>query len=265
MRLCPRIFYCWLLFFLPPNAGAALSGYTQDIEKERQETFVEIQFEVPRLQKETTFNEFLFNPLAAEFKSKYREHFGENDTRSIIYRNMSEGGTSQDHNAIEKEGQDRRDFAEYMVKRLIDYHVDNYMRTKPEMKPILEVKEKIQNVKVEINREVKLNIQYNIVGNYADFILDNPYIESKVALEMNPKSYGPSAINEAKTTLSKNLDKYWRSNFYYTAIDGVVATEFIRQIPRHHAGFGFGGSTPVRHEGTSIRQNTYFINASRTF
>jgi hypothetical protein len=261
-----KIVALFLIFFSCSLGWAAPpAGYVQNIEQERQEQFVEIKMEVPRLQREKTFNDYIFSPLNSEFKAKYREMFGENDTRSIIYRNMTEGGTLIYPLAFEKETQERKLFAEYMIKRLMDYHVDQYMRTNPEMKPVMEVKERIQNVNVEVTKEVKLKIHYNIVGNYADINVENPYIESKLALEMNPRSYGPSSILEARAWFHKDLNKLWRSSSYLAAIDGIAYSDLTRHFPNHLASFTFGGSTPYRSEGRSARQNYYTMSVRRTF
>ena len=252
------------LFFLT-GALAAPSGYVKNISEEQDEVFSEIKFEVPRIRRELTFNEWLFNHLASEFKTRYRDFFGENDTRSIIYRTTLEGGTTLHPVAFEKETQQRKLFAEYMIKRLVDYHVDNILKTKPELRPIMEVKEKIQNVKVQVTKEVRLRIQYNIVNNYADIHLDNPYLESKLSLEMEPRQFGPTKPIEARLWLDKNINTLWRSSTYFALINDVARTDLVRQVPNHQASYGFGLQTPYKNELSSSRNKIYLVYANRTF
>ncbi len=139
------------------------------------------------------------------------------------------------------------------------------MKTKPEMRPLMEVKEQIQNVKVEVNKEIRLNIQYNVVVNYADIVIDNPYLESKLSLEMNPRSFGPSEIVESRIWLSKNLNSYWRANSNIATVDGISYGDITRYFPRQNAAVIVSASSYFRESGRSIRQSLYMLSASKTF
>lgn len=258
-------FLFFLSSFLTCLCGASPYGYTKDVQAERSQSYREIVLQVPRLRSEAALNDLIFNPLKQEFQQKYNENFGENDTRSIVYLSQLNTGVQVQPQAIEQETQKRKLFAEYMVKRLVDYHVDNFMKTKPEMRPIMEVKEKIQNVKVEVSQSVRLNIRYNIVVNFAEIIIENPYVESKLALEMNPRSFGPSNIDESRFWVSKNLNADWRLNSNIASVDGIAYGDITHYLHRQNAQIILSASTYFRETGKSLRQSLYMLSLAKTF
>lgn len=259
--------FTYLFLFLAPALGLASTypGYIRDVEAEKSQRFYEVYLFVPSTTKEKPLSEVIFNPLTREFKEKYREKFGDLDTESVTYRSSAIGGTSQTPLAIEEETKKRKSFAEYMTKRLMEYHVDNYMKTQPQMKPVMEVKEKIQNVKVEVTQEVRVNIQYNFAGNTADVIVDNPWCESKVSLEMDPNAFGPTDLEETKVWTSKDLNSYWKANSYLAMTDGIAYADVTRTFARSQIATTLGLSSPFKEGGTSAREVKYILGFSHAF
>ncbi len=247
------------------RAVASSDGYISDVQAERNERFYEVYLFVPHIQKQQSLQEIIFNPLTVEFKTKYKEQFGEMDTDSIAYRSQAIGGITENPQIVEEKSNKRKAFAEYMTKRLIEHHVDNYMKTKPEMRPVMEVKEKIQNVKVEVTKEVRLNIQYNFAGNMADFIIDNPYCDSKVSLEMNPHAFGPSEVLETRAWFGRNLTTTLRANSNLAVTDGIAYADLTKAFPKYHLATTFGYSTPFKEGGTSVREDKYIFAFSHAY
>lgn len=266
-----RLLLClclWPLFWAPGGAyGAArlTPGYVSNVAAEKSQRFYEVYLFVSPPSKEPSLSEFIFNPLSKEFREKYREKFGNLDTESMAYRSPSLGGYQSTPLALQQEQQNRRDFAEFMMKRLTEYHVDQYMRSQPSMQPVMEVKEKIQNVKVEVTKEVRFNIQYNFAGNTADVVLDNPYCDSKLSIEMDSKSLGPTSPHETRVWLSKSLNSAWRANSNAAFTDGVISGDLTRTFAHHQIATSLGLSSTFKKEGTSVRETKYLLGFSHSF
>lgn len=240
-------------------------GYVADVAAEKSQRFYEVYLFVPNPSQGPSLKEMIFSPLTAEFKNKYREKFGQMDSDSIVYRSLGVGGSQETPLSLEQENQSRREFAEYMTKRLTEFHVDKYLKTQPSMKPVMEMKEKIQNVKVEVSKEVRFNIQYNLAGNTTDVILDNPWCDSKLSLEMNPKSFGPTSPLETRIWVGRNLNSYLRANSNVALTDGVISGDLTRTFPRYGIATSLGLSSAYKKEGTSVRETKYVVGFSRTF
>lgn len=251
------------------SVGAGL-GYVSDVSSEKSEHFVEVYLSVPS-SREKTLQEKIFSPLTSEFKERYLEKFGQVDTESIIYHSHGDNFSAFDQTSeqavvgVQTESEKRKEFAEYMTKRLTEYHFDNYMKTQPQMAPVLEVKRRVQNVKVEVNKDVRLNIQYNFAGNNVDFILDNPYCDSKLAVEMDPHAFGPSSPQELRLWTGKNLPRKLRLNSQLAMTDGIVGADLGRSFSRWNIGSSLGFTTNFKSGGTSIRETKYLIGFSHAY
>ena len=249
------------------GASMPYQGYVSDVGAEKSQRFQEVYMYAPSIQ-EKSLQEEIFNPLSKEFKEKYREKFGQTDTESIVYQPTKFSTFDENRGyvpKIEEENEKRKAFAEYMTKRLMEYHVDAYMRTQPSMAPVMEFKEQIQNVKVEVNESVKLNMQYNFAGNTADFVIDNPWCESKVTLEMNTSSFGPSETEETRIWINKDLNKKLKLNTDTTLSDGIAHVEFVRQFQKLNFSTMMGASAPFKEGGKSIRETKFLVGFAHSW
>jgi hypothetical protein len=248
------------------SVGASL-GYVSDVSAEKAERFYEVYLFVPT-NKGRSLQEMIFSPLSREFKEKYLEKFGEVDTESVVYHSHDFSVFDQNRGhavGLETENQKRKEFAEYVTKRLTEYHVDNYMKTQPQMAPVLEVKQRIQNVKVEVSKEVRLNIQYNFAGNNLDLIADNPWCDSKLAVEMDPHSFGPTSPQELRVWVGKNISHQMRLNSQIALTDGIVGGDIGRSFSKWNLASTLGVSTNFKSGGTSIRETKYLVGFSHSY
>jgi len=222
---------------LPPFSEKALlpEGYVNDIQKERQEKFREIFLYIRKPEPQKRLVDAIFNvQLSREFREKYREKFGQLDTESIIYQRASVTSADpfrHDLNLISNEvlaqQRERRAFAEYMMKRLSEWHVDNYFKSEPNMRPVYELKEKLSKVNVQVTKQTKLEVQYNLSSNNLDIIVDNAYLDSKMSIEMDPSAFGPSRVMENKIILGKSFAPKYRLNNIWATMDGLVTLEWL--------------------------------------
>ena len=210
-------------------------GYVSDITKEKAERYKEIfLFVRPNAPKQPLLESIFNLQLSKEFRDKYREKFGQLDTESIVYQSGARSSADPLSNDLNRDSEeaiarqkDRRAFGEFMVKRLAEWHTDNYFKSEPNMRPVYELKEKLSKVDVRVTKTTKLEVRYELSSNNLDFIVDNPYLESKVSLEMDPGSIGPSRVQENRIWLGKNLTQKTRVKNTWATIDGLTTLEFI--------------------------------------
>lgn len=223
--------------------GAASGDYVFDVRKERQERFYEIFLFVQPPPQERPLSEYIFNAeLSREFRTTYRDRFGQLDTESIAYQrtDFSRLEANKAHvRDIEAHNAARRAYAEYMMKRLAEWHVDNYVKSEPAMRPVYEAKEKLKNVEVKVNQETKLRMQYSLAGNTMDFILENPYVDSRLFVIMDPKAFGPTSPQDRHLILGKSLPRRFRLQNVWYEFGGMTFIELIKShTPRFSTSYG---------------------------
>jgi len=186
-----------------PSSITSPELYTQDIKAERNSQFTEVILIPPHIE-ENNISKFIFsNELSREFQQQYRERFQTQWQQTEI--TLQEMFTAYNSRVIQ-ESQRRREFAEFIVKRLTEHHVDKFIQSDPSMKTIYDVKEKLQNVEVKVNNQTKVNMNYSLSGNILELKFETPYFEeSKVIYRMNPRSFGPSAPLLTEYRLTKAL------------------------------------------------------------
>ncbi len=270
MRVYPTLFFLISLFFsaLSAAGNSFENGYISDVQAEKEERFYEIfLFSIPPV-KSTNLKDIIFNrELSTEFKEKYREKFGQLDSESIVYQPTKFSILDENRGAIlsvEQTNNKRKEFAEFMIKRLVEWHLDNYIKKDPTMRPVYELKEKLSNVEVQVTKETKVNIRYSLSDNSADVIVDNPYVDSKLSLEMNPRQFGPGPIQEQKMVIEKQLDKRHRINTWATQTDGICSIEFIRLF-RGHWSTNLASTAAYKGGGTSSRETKYLVGFSHAW
>lgn len=244
------------------------TGYLSDVQSEKNQRFYEIFLFRQAPPAKSNLNEVIFNKqLSKEFREKYRERFGQVDTESIVYQPTKFSVMDENRGAvlkIERDQENRRSFGEYMMKRLIEWHVDNYFKTDPTMRPVYELKEKLSNVEVQVNEETKVNIQYNFSDNSIDFNVVNPYAETKLTLLMDSKSFGPGPVLEEKLVVEKQVSRKLRLNSWAKNRDGIVYGEILRALPANWA-FSTGIQAAFKDGGPSFRETRYLVGLSHTY
>ena len=51
------------------------------------------------------------------------------------------------------------DYGQYVLRRLSEYHVDNFAKSDPSVRPLWEAKEKLSKVNVQVQK-VKVDMEY---------------------------------------------------------------------------------------------------------
>jgi hypothetical protein len=243
-------------------------GYTNNVKHEKSQNFREIFIYSYVPDKKNKLLEVIFNPqLSKEFKDRYREKFGELDTESLIYLNSRTKfieAPSRVPLDDEIENQKRRDYAEYMIKRLTEWHVDNYVKTEPAVRPLYETKERLSHIEVKVSEESKLDFRYDLAANNLDLIYINPWVETKYGLEMDPDAFGPSTTIESKLKLEKQINSSLRIKSHTAFIDGITRLEFEKWLPKAWM-FRLAGSTFFKDQGVTIRESKIDLGFSKSY
>jgi hypothetical protein len=265
------IFFALSLFVLAPvaEAGTSHPGYLSEVRSERDQRFYEVFIFATPPVKTKPLSDVIFNEkLSREFREKYRERFGQLDTSTIIYQPTKFSIMDENRGAvlnIEIENSRRKQFGEFMVKRLIEWHVDNYFKTEPSMRPVYELKEKLSHVQVEVTKTTKLNAQYSFSDNSLDLIIDGPHFDSsKITLIMDSKQFGPGPIQDQKLYLTKALTKKLTWIGTATAVDGIASTELVRSF-RSNWSTSVGTQAAFKQGGPSPRETKYMVGLGHSY
>lgn len=243
-------------------------GYLLEVDDEKYENYDDL-FLSPTFNTNPVGSGAIFTePLSKEFQQKYREKFGQLDTESIVYQNprISNYETGRKYFATqEKENAERRQYAEYVTKRLAEWHVDNYFKTEPNMRPVYEAKEKLSNIQVEVAQDVRLDLKYSLAGNTLDILVVNPFfLESKLAVEMDPKSFGPGNVQETRLWLKSQVNKRLRWDNNLAVSDGIATSEIVQSWKNLWTS-SIGISGYFKPLGASTRETRMTVGLGRSY
>ena len=182
----------------------------------------------PERIKEKIFND----ELSQEFRENYESQFGYTEaeqhynlpTRLSTNSGVDDGSSSAyfipDHEIKDR----KRDFGNYMLRRLTEYHADNYAKNDPAIRPAYEFKDKVTNGKVEVAPGYKVDAKYSLAGNSVNVKFQNPYVRSGAKVDLGGTS---QAVREAtmnvgrEVTRTVNLDSYYKYNLGQVSLVGT--------------------------------------------
>lgn len=176
------------------------SGYTDNVIEEKEEKIEEIVFfpKKPQINEVNLQDRIFDDKLTKEFKTRYEDLFGRTGAEQITFapNRYGEyefaGGLSV---TFEQDLENRRIFAEYMFRRLTEYHIDQTLKNNKRTKPIYELKDRVSRIDLEVRKGYKIKFKYSFSGNFLDLTVDNPYeINSRVRMEMDPSQSVPGEV-----------------------------------------------------------------------
>jgi hypothetical protein len=186
---------------LGPVVGAK-PGYLSSVREERHWREVEMVLLPARgwnARDSALMGRSIFDTkLTKEFETQYELKFGRTEAErnldnSSRYSMLETPGG--EYESIDAYSDRQRKFGEYMVRRLTEHHVDQWAKSNPDVRPVYELKDRIQNVSVQMKKGYKLRLHYSLSGNYVDAKVENPYnIGSKVTFQMRDGGFGPSRV-----------------------------------------------------------------------
>lgn len=248
--------------------STARQGYTQDVRAEREHEYYEIYLIPPYRETVADYRGSVFNhQLTTEFRARYVEKFGYIDLNSLNYSANRFSQMDENRGAVqsvETLSRERRAYGEYMMRRLGEWHLDNFVKSEPSVRPLYEAKERLSNVQVEVGKETRMKMAYSISDNSAELVLENPYCDSKIRVEMDPKQFGPGPVNENRLYVGKSLNKKTYLQSYLADKDGIGQLELQRTITPS-LGTAFRISQPFREQGYSLRETVVGAGLSHWF
>ncbi len=256
-----------------PLAYAARSygnhnGYLQTIDGERDRNVEDmIVIQPPKVTGPTLRDRIFNDKLSKEFSDQYEEKFGRTEVERVY--NSPNRYTYYDDvygfkGTPQEASEERRKFADFMVRRLTEYHVDQFAQTNPRAKVVWEAKERLSQMKVEV-KKVRFNMNYQIAGNTFDMKVDNPWLEtSRIRLQMNPSAIGPGPIDEATFSIGRPVTNKLALEAHYKLMDGVISYIARRSITPQ-LGSTMTVSTFTRKDGITKRESVYLSGLSYVF
>lgn len=165
-------------------------GYLFNIDDEKNMRVIEmVMLEKPKDDKKPLIKVIFNDKLSKEFQDQYRYRFGQTQAEQIVNTSGRDGEytvynsqniTFQQYQKYQKQ------FGEYMARRLVEYHFDNWAKNDPAVRPVYQMKDRISNLDVQVRKGYKLKLKYNFAGPSFQTTVENPYdIDFNVVLLMN--------------------------------------------------------------------------------
>lgn len=244
------------------------TGYLESVQGERDIKYEDLELLPPLPNEGPTLTERIFNEsLSKEFRDRYYEKFGRTEIERIY---LSPNRTTYYNDVYGLKGSpqevndERKRFGEYMLRRLAEVHVDDYMKNDPKARPLYEAKQAISNIKVEV-QQFRFDMQYGLAGNTFDLVVINPYLaKTKVQLQMDPAAFGPGQVNETLLVLGNPLTKTIEFEAQWKTSDGI-ASLVGRKALTPALSSSITLSTFTKEEGPSTRESLYLAGLGYTF
>lgn len=209
-------------------------GYLSSVKDERHWREVEmVLLPVPRASSSPSgiMGRPIFDAkLTREFETQYELKFGrteaeQNLDNSSRYSMLEIPGG--EYESIDAYNDRQRKFGEYMARRLTEHHVDHWAKSNPDIRPVYVLKDRIQNVAVQMNKGYKLRLHYSLSGNYVDAKVENPYnIGSKMTLQMREGGFGPSRVERTIFAVEYPYSKIVKLSAFHE-IDNQASTSLV--------------------------------------
>ncbi len=238
------------------------AGYIAAVKEERTEAVLDLEIFVPPPPLTSLKSRIFNDKLSREFTDRYEAKFGRteqqrvfNSPNRLTYYSDLWGfrGTA------EEKDNEKRKFGEFMLRRLAEYHIENYAKNDPSVRPIWEAKEKISQVKMQIGKRVKFHAKYSISGNSVDIRIDNPWLLTKITMQM-----GGGGVEETILSTSRSLTPTVSVESHWYTTDGVAAL-IARKALTPTIGTSLTASTFTHEHGKSQRESLYLAGVSYVF
>lgn len=236
------------------------TGYLAAIDRERDVEPRDIVPLQPPPPLGPTLSQRIFNDkLVREFRDRYEERFGRTEAEQIYnspnrfsYFNDLYGfkGTFQEMN------EEKRRFGDFVVRRLLEYHIDEYAKNEPKVRPVWEAKERLKEIHVEV-ASFRFDAQYSIAGNVLDLKVRNPYASlARVRIHMDAGRIGPAPVHEVTYSIGREITRTVYAEAHYDSYDGLLS--FIqRKGIWPNLGVSFTEATTTKAEGITPRGSKY--------
>lgn len=233
-------------------------GYVTDVQKEKHTIDVEVVLieEPSEVERQ---REIFDAKLTKEFRQQFKYKFGATE----MEQSLNSPGRFDDYYyytgrtvSLKEYQAEQRSFGEYMGRRLVEHHVDRWAKANPKLQPVYELKDKMTNLKVEVQKGYKVDLRYSLSGNHLDFILDNPYDwDSRLRIE--------GGGQETIISIGGPVSKRWSVSGLTRFNDGIVQIIGTRRVTPALS-LSITGSTDSKEEGQLEKQDLFLVGVSYT-
>ncbi len=155
-------------------------GYLFNVLEEKNKRDIEmVMLDKPKPERKPPGPVIVNEKLSREFQEQYRYRFGQTQAEQVInnpsrdavfiYSNTQRSITFEEYRKYQNQ------FAEYMIRRLTEYHFDNWAKNDPAIRPVYLMKDKISNVNLQVKKGYKVKLKYNFAGPSFEVKVENPY------------------------------------------------------------------------------------------
>jgi hypothetical protein len=189
--------YFWVLFLLilawshkawAINSYSVHDDYLNVVEQEPSQASFELEA-LARPSVQVPLQQRIFDEkITKEFKDRYAERFGGTETLQAYFdpNRLSYYTIQQDYAA-------KQNYANYMIRRLAEYHAEKYFTSEPGLKTVWDVKEAVSQAQVG-NKNFKIKGQYNISANLVEMNMETPFVNARLTTKPDGKSSADSAL-----------------------------------------------------------------------
>ncbi len=240
-------------------------GYVFDVQEEKNRRDIEmVMLERPKDPRKPLSEIIVNEKLTREFQQQYQYRFGQTQAEQVINSpgQYDEYKYFTDRNVTLQQYQTyQRQFAEYMGRRLTEYHIDNWAKNDPDIRPVYEFKDKVSNLNMEVRKGYKIHWKYNFAGPSMDIRLDNPYeVESRVRVQMNGVISKPE---EVIYTFGYGFTPRVRGSFVHKSEDGIYQLVFSRRMSQSLSA-SVTASKDTLKAGPTVQQDLLLLGFSWT-
>ncbi|MBX7231447.1 MAG: hypothetical protein K1X29_05120 [Bdellovibrionales bacterium] len=209
-------------------------GYLESVKNERRAKPIEMVLIPPKVETEPlTFfgSPLLDDKLTKELQTRYEQDFGRNDTERNYhdiskYTFLDSPGAKSE--SIQNYNDRQRSFGSFMIKKILEHHVDLFLKSRKEVRPVYQLKDRLSNINLTVKKGYKIHVRYSLSGNSLETRLDNPYeITTKLTLQMG-SGFGPSKIERSIFS----LEYPWSKTMTYTFYQDLTAPQTTTFIAR---------------------------------
>lgn len=246
-----------------PAVYGAHYGYLFEIKEERDKRDIEMVMLPQPKPASKPLDEVIFNEkLSKEFQQQYQYRFGQSQAEQVF----NTVARSDDYNfytgqtvTVREYQTYQQQFAEYMGRRLTEYHIDNWVKNDPDLRPVYEFKDKVSNLNVTVKKGYKVKWKYNFAGPNMEVKLENPYdVEVKVRMEMTGIV---SAATEIIYNLGYDLTQKMRLEAVHRQMDGLYQLVASRRLT-NHLSTSLTASTDTKDAGPTVKQDLILLGFS---
>lgn len=196
------------------------------------EEFIPVYRDNPKEEKEpaTIFTD----KLIYEFEQRYQDTFG--------YVPMNQQILAMNHYtevsyhpgervSVIEDGTRKQVYGEFIVKRLSEYHIDDYAKKNENLKSAYQVKQKLSNYDMQLSSGYKVEMRYLLSQNALNFVVRNPFnIFTRYSILMDRASFGPSRVTEQVLEFGYSLSKKTRLRSYFKSNAGTFSVVGEKRI-----------------------------------